>query len=154
MDKGNTSGRFYPRRCLALPRPLLRLAAVLCYLGAMRIPIVALVVPDWVFTVPSGLVIGVALWLISRRRSPFLHQHAQAGLLWALQANGLLLGIALFGKLCYYGWFRTGIPLINQLWHGSATVFRWTGLLITLITLVAMWKAAKGQTGDPLGLPH
>lgn len=154
MDKRDTSGRFYPRRCLALPRPLERVAAVLCYLGAMRIPIIALVVPDWVFTVPSGLLIAAALWLISRRRSPFLHQHAHAGLVWALQANGLLLGIALLGKLFYFAWFQTGMPVINQLWHGSATIFRWTGLLVSLLTAVAMLKAAKGQTGDPLGLPQ
>lgn len=137
-----------------MPRPLERVGAVLCYTGAMRVPIVALVVPDWVFTVPSGLLVAAALWLYSRKRSPFIHHHARAGLLWAVQANGLLLLIALVAKLWYILWFQTGLPLFNTLWHGSADGFRWTGLLVTLLTLVVMVKAAKGQTGDPLSLPH
>jgi hypothetical protein len=127
---------------------------VLCYLGAMRVPIVALVVPDWVFTVPSGLLVGAALWLYSRRRSPFIRHHARYGLLWAVQANGLLLLIALVAKLFYFLWFRSGLPLVNELWHASADAFRWTGVLVTLLTVIVMFKAAKGQTGDPLGLPH
>ncbi|MFZ5828013.1 MAG: hypothetical protein ACOY94_27220 [Bacillota bacterium] len=137
-----------------MPRPLERVAAVLCYTGAMRVPVVALVVPDWVFTVPSGLLVAAALWLYSRKRSPFVHHHARAGLVWAVQANGLLLILALVAKLFYFLWFRTGIPALNQIWHGTAEGFRWIGLLVTLLTLVVMVKAAKGQTGDPLGLPH
>lgn len=137
-----------------MPRPLERTLAVLCYLGAMRVPIVALVVPDWVFTVPSGLLVAAGLWVYSRRRSPFIHHHARAGLIWAVQANGLLLAIALVAKLFYYAWYLTGIPVLNELWHGTADAFRWTGVLVTLLTLIVMVKAAKGQTGDPLGLPH
>lgn len=137
-----------------MPRPLERVAAVLCYLGAMRVPIVALVIPDWVFTVPSGLLVAAGLWLYSRRRSPFVHHHARAGLIWALQTNGLLLVIALVAKLFYFAWFRTGIPVLNEFWRGTAEGFRWTGLLVTLLSLIVMVKAARGQTGDPLGLPH
>lgn len=137
-----------------MPRPLDRALAVLCYLGAMRVPVVALVIPDWVFTVPSGLLVAAGLWLYSRRRSPFVHHHARAGLTWAVQANGLLLIIALVAKLFYFAWFYTGIPMLNDLWHGTATLFRWAGLLVTLLTMLVMIKAAKGQTGDPLGLPH
>ncbi|MFZ5813798.1 MAG: hypothetical protein ACOY93_00665 [Bacillota bacterium] len=137
-----------------MPRPLERVAALLCYTGAMRVPLVALVVPDWVFTVPSGLLIAATLWLYSRKRSPFLHHHARAGLVWAVQANGLLLLIALVAKLFYLLWFRTGLPALNQIWHFTADAFRWSGLLVTLLTVVVMVKAAKGQTGDPLGLPR
>lgn len=137
-----------------MPRLLERIAAVLCYLGAMRVPIVALVVPDWVFTVPSGLLVAGALWLISRKRSPFIHHHARAGLTWAVQANGLLLVIALIAKGFYLAWFATGLPAVNELWHFTAGLFRWAGLLVTLLTVLVMVKAAKGQTGDPLGLPR
>ncbi len=137
-----------------MPRLVERIAAVLCYLGAMRVPIVALVVPDWVFTVPSGLLVAGVLWLISRGRSPFIHHHARAGLAWALQANGLLLVIALIAKGLYLAWFATGLPAVNELWHFTAGLFRWAGLLVTLLTLLVMVKAAKGQTGDPLGLPR
>lgn len=137
-----------------MPRPLERAAAVLCYTGAMRVPIVALVVPDWVFTVPSGLLLGALLWLYSRHRSPFIHCHARAGLLWAVQANVLLLSVALLSKLTYAVWFRTGMPLLNQVWHGTAGLFRWSGVLVTLLTVIVMVKAARGQTGDPLSLPQ
>jgi len=128
--------------------------AVLCYLGAIRVPVVALVVPDWVFTVPMGLLVAGALWFYSRRRSPFLFHHARAGLVWAVQTNGLLLLIALLAKFFYALWFRTGVPLLNQTWHLTADLFRWAGILVALLTLLVMARAAKGQTGDPLGLPH
>lgn len=128
--------------------------AVLCYLGAIRVPVVALIVPDWVFTVPTGLLVAGGIWLYSRRRSAFCYHHARAGLTWAVQTNGLLLLIALAAKLLYALWFRTGIPLLNQTWHLAADLFRWTGILVALLTLLVMLRAARGQTGDPLGLPQ
>lgn len=137
-----------------MPRPLARVAAACCYLGAIRLPFLPLPYPDWLYTVPGGLVTAAALWLASRGRLPFLHHHARAGLLWAVQANGMLFLLALVGRFLYAAWFQTGIPLLNELWHLSAEIFRWSAVLVTLLTLAAMRKATRGQTGDPLGLPH
>lgn len=137
-----------------MPRPFERLMALFCYLGALRVPVVAFVIPDWVFTLPSGLLVAGAVWLYSRRRSPFLAHHAREGLVWALQTNLLLLAVAVAAKLLYLSWFHTGLPVVNELWHITATIFRWTGVLVSLLTLFVMTKAAKGQTGDPLSLPR
>lgn len=127
-----------------------RTIALCCYLGALRVPVVALVLPEWAFTLPSGLLAAGAAWAYGRRRSPFLRYHGREGFRWTLQANLLVAGIALLGKALYYGWFYSGLPALNWLWHFSATGFRWTGALISVLTLVAMYKAARGDTSDAL----
>ena len=136
-----------------MPRPFERALAVLPYTGAIRLPLTLWVVPDWLYTVPAGLLLAGLLWLAARGRSPFVSYHARTGLLWALQANGLLTALSLLAELWYRAWYHTGVPLLNQAWHLNAELFRWAALLSTLLTALAMWRAAKGQTGDPLGLP-
>lgn len=133
-----------------MPRTLERAAAVLCYLGAMRVPLVALVLPEWAFTIPSGLVVAGLCWLYGRRRSPFLLHHAREGFRWALQANLVLAGITLLSKALYWGWFYSGWTWVNGLWHFGATGIRWAGVLITILTVFVMRKAARGETGDAL----
>ncbi|MEW8977028.1 MAG: hypothetical protein AB2385_01375 [Symbiobacterium sp.] len=135
-----------------------RVLAVLAYTGALRLPLDSWLlpqwpVPDWLYTVPGGLLLAGGLWAWARGRSPFLAHHGRAGLLWALQVNLLLTAISLFSRVCYDAWFRTGVPLVNQVWHLAAEVYRWTAVLCALLTFLAMVRAAKGQTGDPLGLP-
>lgn len=129
-----------------------RVLAVLCYLGAMRIPAVALVVPEWAFTLPSGLLVAAGVWLFGRRRSPFLSHHAREGLKLALQANLLLAVLSLLAKGFYYAWFYSGLAPFNALWHIGGTMFRWTGVLVTVLTLAVMVKAARGETSDALTL--
>jgi hypothetical protein len=126
------------------------LVALLCYLGALRVPIVALLLPGWAFTVPSGLVIAGAAWAYGRKRSPFLRHHGREGFKWALQANLVLAGLALLAKGLYLLWFYSGATAANALWHFSASTFRWAGLLVTVLTVYVMVKAARGSTGDAL----
>lgn len=123
---------------------------MLCYLGAMRVPLVALVLPEWAFTVPSGLLIAMLAWWYSRGRSPFLYHHAREGVKWAVQANLIIVGLSLLAMALYAAWFHTGLTLFNSLWHLSATVFRWSGVLVSVLTLFTMIKAAKGLTSDAL----
>lgn len=137
-----------------MPRPFERALAVLPYTGAIRLPLTLWVVPDWLYTVPAGLLLAGLLWLAAQGRSPFVAAHARTGLLWAVQVNGLLLALSLLAEVWYRAWYHTGIPLLNQAWHLNAELFRWAALLGTLLTVLAMVRAVKGQTGDPLGLPH
>lgn len=131
-------------------RPYERAVAVLCYLGAMRVPLVALVLPEWAFTVPSGLLIAALAWVYGRRRSPFLLHHGREGMKWALQANLLLAAFALVSKGIYWAWFYSGWPWTNTLWHFSATGIRWAGVLVSILTAFVMLKAARGETSDAL----
>lgn len=133
-----------------MPRPLERVAAVLCYLGAMRVPIVALVIPEWAFTVPTGLLFAGLAWAYGAQRSPFLLHHGREGVKWAVQANLLLVLLSLLAKGLYYLWFYTGITATNTLWHFSAMVFRWTGVLVSVLTLLIMFKARRGLVCDAL----
>lgn len=122
---------------------------MLCYLGALRVPLVALVLPEWAFTVPSGLLIAGAAWLTGRkRRSAFLLHHGREGFKWALESNLLLAAMALLAKGLYYSWFYSGLPAANALWHFSATLFRWAGVLVSILTLFVMYKAARGESAD------
>jgi hypothetical protein len=126
--------------------------AVLCYLGALRVPVVAFMLPGWAFTLPTGLLSAGAVWLYGRRRNrPFLCYHGREGFRWALEANLLLAAIALLARGWYALWQVTGLDLFDGLWHFSATGFRWAGALVSIITAVVMYKAARGQTGDALG---
>lgn len=136
-----------------MPRLPARILAVLAYAGALRLPTSAWVLPDWLYTLPWGLLLAAGLWAWARRRSPFLAHHGRAGLLWTLQVSGLLLAVSLLAELCYAAWFHTGVPLVNRAWHLTADLYRWSCLLSSLLTLLAMYRAARGQTGDPLGLP-
>ncbi|MFO7274194.1 MAG: hypothetical protein LOD90_04350 [Symbiobacteriaceae bacterium] len=136
-----------------MARPFERVLAVLSYTGAIRLPLGLWWVPDWLYTVPPGLLLASLLWIGARRRSPFVAHHARAGLLWAIQVNGLLLALSLLAEVWYRAWYHTGVPLWNQVWHLNAELFRWAAALGTLLTALAMFRAAKGQTGDPLGLP-
>lgn len=133
-----------------MPRPLERVAAALCYAGALRVPVVALMLPEWAFTVPSGLLIAGLVWAYGRKRSPFLLHHGREGVKWALQANLLLAAIALLARGLFYVWSYTGWTVLDTLWHFSATGFRWAGVLTSIITLFVMVKAARGQTADAL----
>lgn len=133
-----------------MSRPFERTVAVLCYLGALRVPLVALVLPEWAFTLPSGLLIAAAAYLYGRKRSAFLCHHGREGLKWALQSNLLLVGLALLTKLCYYAWFYSGLIAANSIWHFGATGFRWAGILVSILTGFIMYKAARGQTTDAL----
>lgn len=127
-----------------------RLFAVACYLGALRVPMVALVLPEWAFTIPSGLLVTGAAWLYGRKRSPFLLQHARDGFRWSLQSNLLLAGIALLARALHWSWQALGWAWFHSLWYGSAALFRWAGVLVTLVTLAVMARAARGQVGDAL----
>jgi protein-S-isoprenylcysteine O-methyltransferase Ste14 len=118
----------------------------------MRIPAVALFLPEWAFTLPSGLLVAAGVWLFGRRRSPFLRHHAREGFKLALQANLLLAALSLLAKGFYYAWFFSGLAPINALWHLGATIFRWAGVLVTVLTLAVMLKAARGETSDALTL--
>lgn len=133
-----------------MSRPLERTIAVLCYLSALRVPLIALMLPEWAFTLPSGLLIAGAAWLYGRRRSPYLVHHAREGFRWAVQANLLLAAVAVIAKLFYYGWIYSGASAFDVLWHFSATVFRWAGVLVSVLTLFVMYKAARGSTNDAL----
>lgn len=135
-----------------MPCPLQRTVAVLCYLGAMRVPVVALLLPEWAYTIPSGLLVAGGAWLYGRRRSPFLLHHARQGLLWSLQANLLLAAISVAAKGLFHVWRYTGWSGANTLWHGTAALFQWSGLLVTVLTVVIMRKAFLGQTGDALSV--
>lgn len=131
-------------------RPVERAVAALCYLGALRVPLVALMVPEWAFTVPSGLLVAAGAWAYGRKRSPFLAHHGREGFWWAVQSNLVVVGIALLSKLIYYGWYYSGIVAVNTLWHFSAVAFRWAGVLVSVLTLFVMFKALRGSTGDAL----
>lgn len=133
-----------------MPTPLERFVALLCYTGTMRVPIVALMLPGWAFTVPSGLVIAGLAWSYGRKRSPFLLHHGREGFKWALQANLVLAALALLSKGLYYLWYYSGLGLANGLWHFSASIFRWAGLLVTILTAFVAFKAARGSVGDAL----
>jgi hypothetical protein len=124
--------------------------AVLCYIGAMRVPVVALAMPQWAYTVPSGLLVAALVWAYGRKRSPFLQHHGWEGLKWALQANLLLVLLSLLAQGLYYGWYFTGWVPANSLWHFGAALFRWTGALVTILTGFVMFKAAQGSTADAL----
>lgn len=133
-----------------MPRPLERTVAVLCYLGAMRVPVVALMLPEWAFTIPSGLLVAGGAWAYGRRRSPFLLHHARQGLTWSLQANLMLAAVSLVSKGFYYLSLYTDWGGASALWQGTAAAFRWAGLLLSILTVFVVRKAALGQTGDPL----
>jgi hypothetical protein len=133
-----------------LPRPIERVIAALCYLGALRVPVVALLLPEWAFTVPSGLIVAGLAWAYGRRRSPFLLHHGREGFKWSLQANLLLAAIAVLARGLYYGWYYSGLPAVNAVWHFSATGFRWAGVLVSIMTLFVMVRATRGQTADAL----
>jgi len=133
-----------------VPRPLERTIAILCYLSALRVPLIALVLPEWAFTLPSGLLVAGGAWLYGRRHSDFLLHHAREGFRWAVQANLLLAAVAITAKLFYYGWVYTEVSSLNALWHFTATVFRWAGVLVSILTLFVMYKAARGSTVDAL----
>lgn len=133
-----------------MPRWVERAVAALCYLGALRVTVVALVLPEWAFTIPTGLLIAGAAWAYGRKHSPFLLHHGREGVKWAVQANLLLIALALLAKGLYYVWFYSGLTAVNALWHFSATGFRWAGVLVSVLTLFVMLKAARGQTDDAL----
>lgn len=133
-----------------MPRPFERALAALCYLGALRVTLVALVLPEWAFTIPGGLAIAGAAWAYGRKRSPFLLHHGREGVKWALQANLLLVALTLLAKGFYYVWYYSGVTAANALWHFSATGYRWAGVLVSIITLFVMAKAARGQMSDAL----
>jgi len=133
-----------------LPRMYERTIAVLCYVGALRVPLVALVLPEWAFTIPTGLLFAGLAWAYGRKRSPFLLHHGGAGFAWALQTNLLLAAGALVSKGLYYAWFYTGLYPLNWLWHFSGTGVRWAGALVSVITGLVMWKALRGDTTDAL----
>ncbi|MGE5673414.1 MAG: hypothetical protein ACM3XM_05955 [Mycobacterium leprae] len=135
-----------------MPGPWERLVALLCYVGALRVPLVALVLPQWAFTLPSGILIALLAWGYGYKRSPFLRHHGREGLKWGLEANAILAVLALLSKLFYYGWEYSGLALINTLWHFTATIAQWAGFLATLLTLFVMLKAARGETGDALSV--
>lgn len=138
-----------------MPRFWERFAAVLCYVGALRALVVALLLPGWAFAIPlTGLLLTGAIWLYARRRSAFLRHHAREGVRWCIQANLLLAGVALLSKGFYYGYRWTDLELFYGLWHFGATVARWAGGLISVITGFVMYKAARGGTGDALTLSH
>lgn len=130
--------------------PLQRLVAVLCYLGALRVPLVAFLLPGWALTVPSGLVVSGVAWAYGHKRSPFLRHHGREGFRWAIHANLLLAALSLIAMALHYGWQHWEIAILGSLWQLSATLFRWAGLLVSIITLFVMYKAARGQTSDAL----
>jgi hypothetical protein len=131
-----------------MSQPLQRLVAVMCYLGALRVPLVAFVLPGWALTIPSGLIVAGAAWAYGRKRSPFLLHHGREGFRWAIQANLLLAALSLLSMGLHYGWQHWDIALLGSLWQLGATLFRWAGLLVSIMTLLVMLKAARGQTGD------
>ncbi len=133
-----------------MPRRFERVWAVLCYLGALWVPVIALAVPEWAFTLPSGLLLAAAAWLYGRRRSPYLAHHGREGFQWSLQANAVLAAIALLSKGLWLTWDRTGWAPAETLWHLSATGFRWTGWLVFILTVIAVIRAARGETRDVL----
>lgn len=133
-----------------MPGPWMRTAAMLCYIGALRVPVVALVLPEWSFTIPSGVVVAALAWAYGRKRSDFLLHHAREGVRWSLQSNLVLAALALLSKGWYYAWRFTGLAPFDGLWHFTAIAVRWAGGLVTVLTLFVMLKAARGQTGDAL----
>lgn len=135
-----------------MSRPLERFVAALCYLGALRVPLVALMLPGWAFTVPSGLLVAAGAWAYGRKHSPFLRHHGREGFQWALQANLVIAAGALLSKALYYGWYYSGLSPFNALWHFSAAAFRWAGVLVSILTLFVMYKAARGETSDALSI--
>lgn len=132
-----------------MPNWLHRTTAALCYAGALRVPVVALVLPEWAFTIPSGLLIAGLAWWYGKRHSPFLLHHAREGFRWSLQANLLLAGLALFSMLCHFIWIRWDTHGAYLLWNLMATVVQWAGVLISILTLLVMAGALRGHTGDP-----
>lgn len=136
-----------------MPRLWERVAGVLCYVGALRALVVALVLPGWAFAIPvTGMLLAGGCYLYGRKRSPFLLHHAREGLRWMIQANLVLAGVALISKGFYYAWFYTGTDAFGSLWHFAATVARWAGGLISIITFFVGYKAGRGGTGDALSL--
>lgn len=136
-----------------MPRLWERVTAVLCYVGALRALVVALVLPGWAFAVPvTGLLLAGGAYLYGKRRSPFLLHHAREGLRWVIQANLLLAAVALISKGFYYGWLYSGADAFYGLWSFVASIARWAGGLVSIITLFVMFKAARGGTGDALSL--
>jgi chromate transport protein ChrA len=133
-----------------MARPVARAVAVLCYLGAIRVPVVALVVPEWALTIPSGLLVAGLAWAYGAKRSPFLLHHAREGLKWSVQANLLLAAISLLSMGLHALWSQTGGAVIHSLWHLAADLFWWAGILVSILTLFVMYKAAQGETGDAL----
>lgn len=133
-----------------MPRLHERAWAVFCYLGALRVPVVALILPEWAFTVPSGLLVAGAAWGYGRKHSPFLLHHAREGFRWSLQSNLLLAALALVSKLFWHLHLWSDVALFDRVWHFGATIFRWAGILVSILTLFVMYKAARGDTGDAL----
>ena len=133
-----------------MPGPWIRTVAVLCYIGALRVPLVAWVAPEWAFTIPSGAVVAALAWAYGRKRSNFLLHHAREGVRWSLQSNLVLAAMALISKGWYYASRYTGLSAFDGLWHFTAVAVRWAGGLVTVLTLFVMIKAARGQTGDAL----
>lgn len=131
-------------------RPWERVAGALCYVGALRVVLVALLLPGWAFTLPTGLLTAGGAWLYGRKRSPFLLHHGREGFRWTLQANLILAAISLLAMALYRGWEEWELLPLHSLWIGMAMVARWVGALLGLVTLLIMGKAARGQTGDLL----
>lgn len=129
-----------------------RITAALCYTGALRVPITALLLPGWAFTVPSGLLVSMAAWWYGRRRSPFLLHHAREGLRWSVQANLLMAGLAVISALLHLMGARYSLPYALWAWGLMATVVRWTGVLVSILTIMAMIRAIRGKTGHPFDL--
>lgn len=125
-----------------------RALAALCYLGALRVPVVSWFLPGLALTLPSGLIFTGIAWLYGRRRSPFLLHHAREGLKWSVQANLLAAMVSLLSMAFHFAWEQTGIHLLSQLWHWCAVGLRWLGGLVSVLTLYSMFKAARGSTAD------
>ncbi len=126
---------------------------MLCYVGALRALVVGLLHPGWAFALPAtGVLLAGGAWLYGRKRSPFLVHHGREGLRWCIQTSLLLAAVALLSKCLYYGWVWTGFEPFYGLWHFAATIARWSGGLVSIITFFVMYKAAKGGTGDALSL--
>jgi hypothetical protein len=140
------------RRCLLLPSFGLRLLAALCYLGALRVPVAALAMPEWSLSVPAGLAVAGMAWCLGRRLSPFLLHHAREGLRWSIQANLLLAALALLSMLFHQLREQLGWSWGERLWHLAALVVQWTGVLVSILTLLVMSRALRGSTEDPFNL--
>lgn len=131
---------------------LRRIVAALCYMGALRVPVTALLLPEWAFTLPSGLLIGAGAWWYGRQRSPFLRHHAREGLRWSLLANLLMAALAALSALLHLLGARYALTASLWAWHLMAVVVRWAGVLVSILTLLAMARAVRGQTGHPFDL--
>lgn len=130
----------------------IRICAALCYLAALRVLVTGLLMPQWAFAVPSLFLINLAFWWYGRRRSPFLLHHARTGFRWSLQANLLMAALAALSALFHLVGARWAFPYALTAWHLMATVVRWAGVLVAILTALAMARALRGQTADPFAV--